>query len=135
MPLPVGLPGLGHNSHRFPRGRAQVTRVERLGADHLRVAVAALPHEGQANEALVTVLAEYFDVPRSRVRILPLDPIKDLSADAPKKKGRQLDSPSKFCFLDLLLRFVNLRHNLICKCVSLVIHSFIFIVFGAKNSV
>jgi uncharacterized protein (TIGR00251 family) len=50
--------------------RARGTRVERLGADHLRVAVAAPPHEGQANEALVTVLAEYFDVSRSRVRIL-----------------------------------------------------------------
>lgn len=49
---------------------ARGTRVERLGASHFRVAVSAPPREGQANEALVTALADYFDVPRSRVRIL-----------------------------------------------------------------
>lgn len=50
--------------------KARGTRVERLSASHFRVAVSAPPHEGQANEALIAALAEYFDVPRSRVRIL-----------------------------------------------------------------
>jgi len=36
----------------------------------LRVRVAAPPHEGKANLALVALLAERLDVPPSRVRIL-----------------------------------------------------------------
>ena len=49
---------------------ARSTRIERLDADRFRVSVAAPPHEGRANEALVAALAEYCGVPRSQVRII-----------------------------------------------------------------
>ncbi len=50
--------------------RARRTRVEPLEGGGFRVAVTAAPHEGQANEAVIEALAEYFRVPRSRVRIV-----------------------------------------------------------------
>ena len=49
---------------------ARSTRVDRLDAGRLRVAVTAPPREGRANEALVSALAEHFGVPRSHVRII-----------------------------------------------------------------
>ena len=49
---------------------ARRTRVEPLEDGGLRVAVTAPPHEGEANHAVIEALAEYFRVPRSRVRIL-----------------------------------------------------------------
>jgi len=49
---------------------ARRTKVDRIAATALRVAVAAPPHEGRANEALVAALAEHFGVPRSQVRII-----------------------------------------------------------------
>lgn len=49
---------------------ARSTRVDRLDAGRLRVAVTAPPREGRANEAVVAVLAEHFGVPRSHVRII-----------------------------------------------------------------
>jgi uncharacterized protein len=49
---------------------ARRASVEPLEGGRLRVAVTAPPHEGQANKAVIEALAEYFRVPRSRVRIL-----------------------------------------------------------------
>ena len=49
---------------------ARRASVEPLEGGGLRVAVTAPPHEGQANKAVIEALAEYFRVPRSRVRIL-----------------------------------------------------------------
>ena len=54
--------------HVTPRARhASITRVEH---NRFRVAVTPPPHEGLANRAVVELLAEYFQVPRSRVRIV-----------------------------------------------------------------
>jgi uncharacterized protein (TIGR00251 family) len=50
--------------------RARRTRVEPLDGGGVRVAVTAPAHEGRANEAVIEALAEYFRVPRSRVRIV-----------------------------------------------------------------
>jgi uncharacterized protein YggU (UPF0235/DUF167 family) len=50
--------------------RARQARVERVDAATLRVTVTALPHDGQANAAVVEAVAEYLRVPRSRVRIV-----------------------------------------------------------------
>jgi uncharacterized protein (TIGR00251 family) len=56
------------NVHVTPRARhASIDRTER---NRFRVAVTAPPHEGRANEAVIDLLAEYFRVPRSRVRIV-----------------------------------------------------------------
>jgi len=48
---------------------AKENKVEGMGSGHYRVRVKAPPIEGKANEALVAVLAEYFDVPKRTVRL------------------------------------------------------------------
>jgi len=54
--------------HVTPRARrAGIDRVEH---NRFRVAVTAPPREGLANKAVVELLADYFQVPRSRVRII-----------------------------------------------------------------
>ncbi len=48
---------------------AKENRVDDLGGGSYRVRVKAPAVEGKANAALIEVLAEHFDVPRSRVRL------------------------------------------------------------------
>lgn len=50
--------------------RARTTRVEPLADGGLRVRVAAPPHAGQANAAVIEALAAHYRVPKSRVRIV-----------------------------------------------------------------
>ncbi len=50
--------------------RARRTNIEPLEGGALRVAVTAPAQDGQANEAVIEALAEYFRVPRRRVRIV-----------------------------------------------------------------
>lgn len=45
-------------------------KVEKLGENLYRVCVTAPPHKGEANEAVVELLADYFRVPKSSIRIL-----------------------------------------------------------------
>ena len=54
------------------RVQPRASRDEVLGfqGEVLRVRVTAPPHEGRANQALVEVLSQALDVPRSRIRIL-----------------------------------------------------------------
>lgn len=54
----------------FVRPGARQTRVERVDAITLRVAVTAPAREGRANAAVVKAVAEYLKVAPSRVRIL-----------------------------------------------------------------
>ena len=54
--------------HVTPRARRP--GVERLPDGEYRVAVAAPPHEGQANNAVIAALADHFGVSRGRVRIM-----------------------------------------------------------------
>lgn len=49
--------------------RASVSRVLGTRAGELEVAVAAPPVDGAANEELVRVLSEHFDVPKSAIDI------------------------------------------------------------------
>jgi len=49
---------------------AKVERVQQIDSTHFKASVKARPREGEANEALVRVLAEYFDLPRSRFKIV-----------------------------------------------------------------
>ena len=48
---------------------AKENRVEDLGGGNYRIRVKAAPVEGKANDALIKVLAEYFKVPRSSIRL------------------------------------------------------------------
>jgi len=50
--------------------RAHHASIDRVEHNRFRVAVTAPPHEGRANEAVIDLLAEYFRVPRSQVRIV-----------------------------------------------------------------
>jgi uncharacterized protein (TIGR00251 family) len=50
--------------------RAHHARIERIDSGALRVAVTAPAHDGRANAAVIEALADYFRVPRSRVRIV-----------------------------------------------------------------
>ncbi len=54
--------------HVTPRARR--AGVVRVAPNEFRVAVTAPPHEGRANKAVIDLLAAYFQVPRSRVRII-----------------------------------------------------------------
>lgn len=49
---------------------ARKARVERIDGTSLRVAVTAPAREGRANAAVVRTVAEFLNVPPSRVRIV-----------------------------------------------------------------
>lgn len=44
--------------------------IEQISPNQLKVKTRARPIEGKANERLIELLAEYFKVPRSKIRIL-----------------------------------------------------------------
>jgi len=46
------------------------TQVEPVGEGEYRVWVTASPQDGKANEAVIEALADHFDVPKSRIRIV-----------------------------------------------------------------
>ena len=50
--------------------RAKVAKVERIDDRNYVISVRAQPVEGQANRAVLSALAEYFDVPLSGIRIV-----------------------------------------------------------------
>lgn len=43
--------------------------VEEVGLDEYEIWTAAIPSEGAANEAVIEMLADYFDIPPSTIRI------------------------------------------------------------------
>jgi uncharacterized protein YggU (UPF0235/DUF167 family) len=45
-------------------------KIEELGIDEYKVWVTAVPAGGQANQALIEVLADYFSTPPSAIRII-----------------------------------------------------------------
>ncbi len=49
---------------------AKEERVTKVDEKNFIVAIKARPVEGQANVAAIKAIARYFDVPRSRVRII-----------------------------------------------------------------
>lgn len=49
---------------------AKVKQVERVDETHFRVAVKAPAREGEANEAVLRILAQHFGAPRTRFSIL-----------------------------------------------------------------
>ena len=65
--------GLTVSVRLTPRsGRDAIEGIDKLAESHtvLKVRVRAAPHEGAANEALVTLLAKSLGVPPSRVEIM-----------------------------------------------------------------
>jgi uncharacterized protein YggU (UPF0235/DUF167 family) len=51
-----------------PQGRQD--KVERIGLDSYTVWVKAKAQEGRANQAVVRVLAEYFDIAKSKITLV-----------------------------------------------------------------
>lgn len=50
--------------------RAKENKVTRIDEGTFQVAVTAAPHGGRANKAIIGLLAEYFKVAPSRIRIV-----------------------------------------------------------------
>ncbi|MBI4395433.1 MAG: DUF167 domain-containing protein [Candidatus Omnitrophica bacterium] len=48
---------------------AKENRVEKLDENHFKIAVKAPPKNGKANQAVIEVLSEYFQLPQSRLSI------------------------------------------------------------------
>lgn len=48
---------------------AKQNKIIRLDATHFRIWVTAAPDKGKANAAVIRVLAEFLDVPQSRITI------------------------------------------------------------------
>ncbi|MBI3312913.1 MAG: DUF167 domain-containing protein [Candidatus Omnitrophica bacterium] len=49
---------------------AKENRVEKVDETHFRVWVKAPPDKGRANQAVIEVLSEYLDIPKSRFALL-----------------------------------------------------------------
>lgn len=64
--------------------KAKERKVQKISENSFQVSVPALPVDGQANREIVEVLADYFGVSKSSVRIL--------SGAASKKKLIYVDS-------------------------------------------
>jgi hypothetical protein len=52
------------------RPHSQKESIVQLEPNHFRVAVKELPVDGMANEGVERLVAEYFDVPKSRVSVI-----------------------------------------------------------------
>lgn len=50
--------------------RAKTSRVQELGANCLKVRLAAPPVNGKANKELIEILSEYYKVKRSQISIM-----------------------------------------------------------------
>jgi len=50
--------------------KAKNTGVEKIGEDSFKVRVHAAPEKGAANKEVMVLLAAYFDIPRSKVKIV-----------------------------------------------------------------
>lgn len=48
---------------------AHFERIEEMGLEEYKVWTTAIPAEGKANEAVIEILADYFNVAPSQVRI------------------------------------------------------------------
>ena len=50
--------------------QAREDRIEKIGENNFAIWVKAKAIEGKANQAVIKILSEYFDKPRSRITIL-----------------------------------------------------------------
>ncbi|CUS78157.1 hypothetical protein JGI7_02012 [Candidatus Kryptonium thompsonii] len=49
---------------------AKVEKVEKIDEVHFVVSVKAPPVEGKANEALIKLLSDYFNIPKGNIKIV-----------------------------------------------------------------
>ncbi len=65
---------MGEETHRCIRvkvqARAQKALIEQTGPNEFRIKVTAPPVKGSANQQVIQLLAKYFDIPPTSIRIL-----------------------------------------------------------------
>ena len=52
------------------RPNAKVNHLEKIDDRHFRISVKAPPKDGKANQAVMEVLSDYFDIPKSRFSLV-----------------------------------------------------------------
>ncbi len=52
------------------QARSSQEKIEETGIDEYKIWVTAVPADNQANEAMIEILSEHFNVPPSQVRIM-----------------------------------------------------------------
>jgi uncharacterized protein (TIGR00251 family) len=57
--------------------QAKQSKIEEIGPNGLRIKLKSAPIKGKANKELVKLLADYYQVPKSRVEILKGQKAKD----------------------------------------------------------
>lgn len=50
--------------------RAKQEKLEKIDSSHYIVSVKEPPLKGQANKAIIKVLADYFNIPKSQIKII-----------------------------------------------------------------
>jgi hypothetical protein len=50
--------------------KAKETKIEKVDENQFQIWVKEAPHKGKANKALIEIIAEYFNVPKSKVKIV-----------------------------------------------------------------
>jgi len=50
--------------------KSKQNKVVKLSADNFKIYVTAAPERGKANEKVIELLAEYFDIPKSGIKIV-----------------------------------------------------------------
>lgn len=66
---------------------AKIEKVEKVGENNFVVSVKEPPIKGRANQAIIKVLAEYFNVPLSDIKIV--------SGHTSRQKVIKVDKPSQ----------------------------------------
>ncbi|HEX9503281.1 MAG TPA: DUF167 domain-containing protein [Patescibacteria group bacterium] len=51
------------------RTHAHEDKIEEIGIDEYKLWTTAIPEKGEANEAVIDLLADFFDIPVSKIRI------------------------------------------------------------------
>ncbi len=49
---------------------AHQEKIEELNIDEYKIWTTAIPEKGEANEAIIDILAEHFNIPPSKIRII-----------------------------------------------------------------
>lgn len=50
--------------------RAKIDKIEKISENVFHVSIKEPPEQGRANEAVISTLAEYFDISRSSIKII-----------------------------------------------------------------
>jgi len=49
---------------------AKQNHIEKIGAGHYRISIKAAPDEGKANQAIIEILHDFFNIPKSKIKLI-----------------------------------------------------------------